>query len=193
MKPSVASSPGWASASSSPTAIAIRASTISVSAHVPHHPTVPASGARLDGSGADFLALEIAPPQRNGPREGDRQRNQARELERLVGERGAGRQHRLAQGDDEEQPKALEEMSARDLRVPEVDALPTAGQPVQAHAPPWAAATASPHRTSRASPSAIAPATQSAPMTSSQTRSLTKCSPSARPRRATMRNAARPT
>ena len=94
-----------------------------------------ADGARTLGGrgclGADPLgALEVAPPERDGPREADRRRQQALELERLGGECGPRRQDGLAQGDDEEPPEALNEMPARDLRVPEIDAPATAGQPV---------------------------------------------------------------
>ena len=81
---------------------------------------------------ADLLgALEVAPPERDGPGEADRQREQALELERLVGERAAHREHGLAQGDDEEQPEALDEVPAGDLGVLEVDAPAAAGEPVQ--------------------------------------------------------------
>src|SRR5215216_7495147 len=64
-------------------------------------------------------ALEVAPPERNRRREADPQREEALELERLVGERVARRQHGLAECDDEEQPEALDEMPGRDLGVPE--------------------------------------------------------------------------
>jgi hypothetical protein len=75
-------------------------------------------------------ALEVAPPQRDGPREADRQRDQPLDRERLARERGARRQHGLAQHDDEEQAEALDEMAAGDLGVLERDAPAPAGQPV---------------------------------------------------------------
>ena len=87
---------------------------------------------RLGHLDADpFGALEVAPPEGDGPREADRQCAQALELERLADKSVARGQHRLAQGDDEEQPEALDEMPARDLGVPKVDAPATAGKPVQ--------------------------------------------------------------
>jgi hypothetical protein len=78
-----------------------------------------------------FGALEVAPPERDGPGEGDRQGEQPLERERLGDERGAGRQHGLTQCDDEEQAEALDEMPAGDLRVRDVDPLPAPREPVQ--------------------------------------------------------------
>jgi hypothetical protein len=104
---------------------------MSVSVHVPHTPTAPASLGGLGSHDAERLdPLEIAPPERDGPREADRQRKQPLELERFAGEPVAHREHGLAERDDEEQPEALDEMPARDLRVPEVEPPATAGQPV---------------------------------------------------------------
>jgi hypothetical protein len=80
-------------------------------------------------------ALEVAPPERNGPGEADRQREQPLKLERLAGKRVAHRQHGLAQDNDEEQPEALDEMPTRNLRVLKVDA-PRPGSQCCAHAPP---------------------------------------------------------
>jgi hypothetical protein len=60
----------------------------------------------------------------------DREREQALELERLVGERGAHREDGLAERDDEE-PDPLDEVLGCDLGLPEVDALPAAGEPVE--------------------------------------------------------------
>lgn len=48
-----------------------------------------------------------------------------------LGERGTHRQHRLTERDDEEQPETLEQVTAGDLRVPEVDLPAATGQPVQ--------------------------------------------------------------
>lgn len=117
---------------SSPTAIPISASTISVSIHVPQYPTAPAPCSVTGCLGADRLgALEGAPPERDGPREADGQREQALELERRVREGVAHEQHGLAQQHDEEQPDALDEMPTCGFEVPEVDASTTTGQPVQ--------------------------------------------------------------
>ena len=180
VKPSVASSPGWAIASSSPTAMPISASTISVSVHVPHQADGAGVVRGLGNLDSNALgALEVAPPERDRPCESDRQRDQALERERLVGEGGARRQDGLAQRDDEEQPEALDEMARpRSRCAPGRWRRPRPGSQCRLHTPTWVATTASPQSTSRASPSAIAPATQRQPVASSQTRSLTKCSPS---------------
>jgi hypothetical protein len=83
---------------------------------------------RLGGFDAKRLgALEVAPPQRDGPGEAQREREQPVEREWLAGERGTGCQHGFAEHDDEEEPEALEEMPGCDLGVLEVDAPAAAG------------------------------------------------------------------
>lgn len=67
---------------------------------------------------ADVLgAVEVAPPERNRAGEGDREDEEAVGLQRLAGKGVADRQHGLAEGDEEEEAEALEQVLGVDLAV----------------------------------------------------------------------------